>query len=137
MQGQTLWDTLTFCPAGKWLLWIAARRRNPGVRVASVTIGTDSQQALRLTLCPTGDEDTSWYRQIPGPARALPGSVDLPVHGWWTPPVGTMDRNLRNMLVVSFGFLLLFTAFGGLQNLQVRVHTRSCGLGLREPLWSL
>lgn len=30
-----------------------------------------------------------------------------------------MDRSLRNVLVVSLGFLLLFTAYGGLQNLQV------------------
>lgn len=31
-----------------------------------------------------------------------------------------MDKYLKNVLVVSFGFLLLFTAFGGLQSLQVR-----------------
>lgn len=36
----------------------------------------------------------------------------------------TMDRGLRNVLVVSLGFLLLFTAYGGLQNLQVRGHGR-------------
>lgn len=30
-----------------------------------------------------------------------------------------MDKYLKNVLVVSFGFLLLFTAFGGLQSLQV------------------
>ncbi|XP_042109654.1 protein unc-93 homolog A isoform X4 [Ovis aries] len=29
-----------------------------------------------------------------------------------------MERNLKNVLVVSFGFLLLFTAYGGLQSLQ-------------------
>lgn len=31
-----------------------------------------------------------------------------------------ISRNLKNVLVVSVGFLLLFTAYGGLQNLQVR-----------------
>lgn len=30
-----------------------------------------------------------------------------------------MERGLKNVLVVSLGFLLLFTAYGGLQNLQV------------------
>lgn len=30
-----------------------------------------------------------------------------------------MERNLKNVLVISFGFLLLFTAYGGLQSLQV------------------
>lgn len=35
-----------------------------------------------------------------------------------------MDRSLRNVLVVSLGFLLLFTAYGGLQSLQVRVCDR-------------
>ncbi|KAG8504737.1 hypothetical protein J0S82_015865 [Galemys pyrenaicus] len=30
-----------------------------------------------------------------------------------------MDPSLRNVLVLSFGFLLLFTAYGALQNLQV------------------
>lgn len=34
--------------------------------------------------------------------------------------VGTMDRSLRNVLVVALGFLLLFTAYGGLQSLQVQ-----------------
>ncbi|KAK2531461.1 hypothetical protein Q9233_005713 [Columba guinea] len=29
-----------------------------------------------------------------------------------------MERNLKNVLVISFGFLLLFTAYGGLQSLQ-------------------
>lgn len=38
---------------------------------------------------------------------------------------GTMDRNLKNILVVSFGFLLLFTAYGGLQSLQVSLHPHS------------
>lgn len=34
---------------------------------------------------------------------------------------GTMlSRNLKNVLVVSVGFLFLFMAAGGLQNLQVR-----------------
>lgn len=30
-----------------------------------------------------------------------------------------MEKELKNVLAVSFGFLLLFTAYGGLQNLQV------------------
>lgn len=30
-----------------------------------------------------------------------------------------ISRNLKNVLVVSVGFLLLFMAYGGLQNLQV------------------
>lgn len=34
-----------------------------------------------------------------------------------------LSRNLKNVLVVSVGFLFLFMAAGGLQNLQVReVH---------------
>lgn len=36
-----------------------------------------------------------------------------------------MERNLKNVLVVSFGFLLLFTAYGGLQSLQVGVRRPS------------
>ena len=39
-------------------------------------------------------------------------------------------RNLKNVLVVSFGFLSLFTAYEGLQSLQVirtfPVHTCVC-----------
>lgn len=31
-----------------------------------------------------------------------------------------LSRNLKNVLVVSVGFLFLFMAAGGLQNLQVR-----------------
>lgn len=31
-----------------------------------------------------------------------------------------INRNLKNTLVISVGFLFLFTASGGLQNLQVR-----------------
>ncbi|KAF3831273.1 hypothetical protein GH733_000165 [Mirounga leonina] len=34
-----------------------------------------------------------------------------------------MERSLKNVLVVSFGFLLLFTAYGGLQSLQVSENT--------------
>lgn len=30
-----------------------------------------------------------------------------------------MERNLKNVLVISFGFFFLFTAYGGLQSLQV------------------
>ncbi|KAM8788027.1 protein unc-93 homolog A [Rhynchonycteris naso] len=40
-----------------------------------------------------------------------------------------MDRSLRNVLVVSLGFLLLFTAYGGLQNLQSSLY-REEGLGV-------
>ncbi|XP_066228971.1 protein unc-93 homolog A [Saccopteryx leptura] len=40
-----------------------------------------------------------------------------------------MDRSLRNVLVVSLGFLLLFTAYGGLQNLQSSLY-REDGLGV-------
>ncbi|XP_027699363.1 protein unc-93 homolog A isoform X1 [Vombatus ursinus] len=40
-----------------------------------------------------------------------------------------MERNLKNVLVVSFGFLLLFTAFGGLQNLQSSLNYQD-GLGV-------
>lgn len=38
---------------------------------------------------------------------------------------GTMERNLKNVLVLSLGFLLLFTAYGGLQSLQVGVRRPS------------
>ncbi|XP_075059590.1 protein unc-93 homolog A-like [Mixophyes fleayi] len=40
-----------------------------------------------------------------------------------------MDRYLKNILVVSFGFLLLFTAFGGLQSLQSSLNADE-GLGV-------
>uniref|UniRef100_A0A3Q2I3J5 Protein unc-93 homolog A n=1 Tax=Equus caballus TaxID=9796 RepID=A0A3Q2I3J5_HORSE len=40
-----------------------------------------------------------------------------------------MESSLKNVLVVSFGFLLLFTAFGGLQNLQSSLY-REEGLGV-------
>ncbi|XP_058526643.1 protein unc-93 homolog A isoform X1 [Ochotona princeps] len=40
-----------------------------------------------------------------------------------------MERSLRNVLVVSLGFLLLFTAYGGLQNLQSSLHSEA-GLGV-------
>ncbi|XP_031535741.1 protein unc-93 homolog A isoform X1 [Vicugna pacos] len=40
-----------------------------------------------------------------------------------------MDRSLRNVLVVSLGFLLLFTAYGGLQNLQSSLYSEA-GLGV-------
>lgn len=31
-----------------------------------------------------------------------------------------MERTLRNVLVMALGFLLLYTAYGGLKSLQVR-----------------
>ncbi|XP_004702137.1 protein unc-93 homolog A [Echinops telfairi] len=40
-----------------------------------------------------------------------------------------MDPSLKNVLVVSFGFLLLFTAYGGLQNLQSSLNSEE-GLGV-------
>uniref|UniRef100_G1RLQ6 Protein unc-93 homolog A n=1 Tax=Nomascus leucogenys TaxID=61853 RepID=G1RLQ6_NOMLE len=40
-----------------------------------------------------------------------------------------MDRSLRNVLVISFGFLLLFTAYGGLQSLQSSLYSEE-GLGV-------
>ncbi|XP_075056800.1 protein unc-93 homolog A-like isoform X1 [Mixophyes fleayi] len=40
-----------------------------------------------------------------------------------------MDRYLKNILVVSFGFLLLYTAFGGLQSLQSSLNADE-GLGV-------
>ncbi|XP_053565142.1 protein unc-93 homolog A-like [Bombina bombina] len=40
-----------------------------------------------------------------------------------------MDKYLKNILVVSFGFLLLFTAFGGLQNIQSSLNADD-GLGV-------
>ncbi|XP_044531416.1 protein unc-93 homolog A-like [Gracilinanus agilis] len=40
-----------------------------------------------------------------------------------------MERHLKNVLVVSFGFLLLFTAYGALQNLQSSLNTEA-GLGV-------
>ncbi|XP_029420371.1 protein unc-93 homolog A isoform X2 [Nannospalax galili] len=43
--------------------------------------------------------------------------------------VHTMERSLKNVLVVSFGFLLLFTAYGGLQNLQSSLYSQN-GLGV-------
>lgn len=44
-----------------------------------------------------------------------------------------MERSLRNVLVVSLGFLLLFTAYGGLQNLQVGVCKRPGILPSERP----
>uniref|UniRef100_I3M042 Protein unc-93 homolog A n=1 Tax=Ictidomys tridecemlineatus TaxID=43179 RepID=I3M042_ICTTR len=40
-----------------------------------------------------------------------------------------MERSLRNVLMVSFGFLLLFTAYGGLQNLQSSLYSED-GMGV-------
>nr|XP_056709062.1 protein unc-93 homolog A-like [Euleptes europaea] len=40
-----------------------------------------------------------------------------------------MEKYLKNILVVSFGFLLLFTAYGGLQSLQSSLHSEN-GLGV-------
>ncbi|XP_041064955.1 protein unc-93 homolog A [Carcharodon carcharias] len=40
-----------------------------------------------------------------------------------------IDRSTKNILIVSFGFLLLFTAFGGLQSIQSSLNSDR-GLGL-------
>ncbi|XP_035279237.1 protein unc-93 homolog A [Anguilla rostrata] len=40
-----------------------------------------------------------------------------------------MSRNLKNVLVVSFGFLSLFTAYGGLQSLQSSLNSAD-GMGV-------
>ncbi|XP_029452830.1 protein unc-93 homolog A [Rhinatrema bivittatum] len=40
-----------------------------------------------------------------------------------------MGKHLKNIIIVSFGFLLLFTAFGGLQSLQSSLN-QSEGLGV-------
>ncbi|KAG9347512.1 hypothetical protein JZ751_005080, partial [Albula glossodonta] len=40
-----------------------------------------------------------------------------------------MSRNLKNVLVVSFGFLSLFTAYGGLQSLQSSLNSEA-GMGV-------
>ncbi|CAH7305860.1 Unc93a [Phodopus roborovskii] len=40
-----------------------------------------------------------------------------------------MEKNLKNVLVVSCGFFLLFTAYGGLQNLQSSLYSEN-GLGV-------
>ncbi|XP_067845319.1 protein unc-93 homolog A-like [Heptranchias perlo] len=40
-----------------------------------------------------------------------------------------IDRDTKNVLVVSFGFLMLFTAFGGLQSIQSSLNSDQ-GLGL-------
>uniref|UniRef100_A0A8C3RFP7 Protein unc-93 homolog A n=1 Tax=Cyanoderma ruficeps TaxID=181631 RepID=A0A8C3RFP7_9PASS len=40
-----------------------------------------------------------------------------------------MEKNLKNVLVISFGFLLLFTAYGGLQSLQSSLNSEE-GLGV-------
>ncbi|XP_060548310.1 protein unc-93 homolog A isoform X2 [Pantherophis guttatus] len=40
-----------------------------------------------------------------------------------------MDSYLKNILVISFGFTFLFTAYGGLQNLQSSLHSEE-GLGV-------
>uniref|UniRef100_A0A8C9BWE8 Protein unc-93 homolog A n=1 Tax=Phocoena sinus TaxID=42100 RepID=A0A8C9BWE8_PHOSS len=40
-----------------------------------------------------------------------------------------MERGLKNILVLSFGFLLLFTAYGGLQTLQSSLYSEE-GLGV-------
>jgi len=50
-----------------------------------------------------------------------------------------MERNLKNVLVIAFGFLLLFTAYGGLQSLQVSGASSSSwqrvGLEMHLPKW--
>ncbi|XP_060609709.2 protein unc-93 homolog A-like isoform X1 [Anolis sagrei] len=40
-----------------------------------------------------------------------------------------MEKHLKNILIVSFGFFFLFTAYGGLQNLQSSLHSVK-GLGV-------
>ncbi|KAK9411735.1 protein unc-93A-like [Crotalus adamanteus] len=40
-----------------------------------------------------------------------------------------MDSYLKNVIVISFGFTFLFTAYGGLQNLQSSLHSEE-GLGV-------
>ncbi|XP_062981490.1 protein unc-93 homolog A [Elgaria multicarinata webbii] len=40
-----------------------------------------------------------------------------------------MEKTLKNILVISFGFLFLFTAYGGLQSLQSSLHSDE-GLGV-------
>ncbi|XP_074046399.1 protein unc-93 homolog A-like [Macrotis lagotis] len=40
-----------------------------------------------------------------------------------------MERNLKNVLVIAFGFLFLFTAYGALQNLQSSLNNAE-GLGV-------
>ncbi|NXQ58864.1 UN93A protein, partial [Anthoscopus minutus] len=40
-----------------------------------------------------------------------------------------MERNLKNVLVISFGFLFLFTAYSGLQSLQSSLNSEE-GLGV-------
>uniref|UniRef100_A0A8D0G4F8 Protein unc-93 homolog A n=1 Tax=Sphenodon punctatus TaxID=8508 RepID=A0A8D0G4F8_SPHPU len=40
-----------------------------------------------------------------------------------------MEKNLKNVVVISFGFLLLFTAYGGLQSLQSSLHSDG-GMGV-------
>nr|XP_006122982.1 protein unc-93 homolog A isoform X1 [Pelodiscus sinensis]XP_006122983.1 protein unc-93 homolog A isoform X1 [Pelodiscus sinensis]XP_025040355.1 protein unc-93 homolog A isoform X1 [Pelodiscus sinensis] len=40
-----------------------------------------------------------------------------------------MESNLKNVLIISFGFLLLFIAYGGLQSLQSSLHSEE-GLGV-------
>uniref|UniRef100_A0A8C3VEP4 Protein unc-93 homolog A n=1 Tax=Catharus ustulatus TaxID=91951 RepID=A0A8C3VEP4_CATUS len=40
-----------------------------------------------------------------------------------------MERNLKNVLVISFGFFFLFTAYGGLQSLQSSLNSEE-GLGV-------
>ncbi|OWK01900.1 UNC93A [Cervus elaphus hippelaphus] len=40
-----------------------------------------------------------------------------------------MERNLKNVLLLSLGFLLLFTAYGGLQSLQSSLYSEE-GLGV-------
>lgn len=67
-------------------------------------------------------------RPIPAPAAPVQGAPRLRVRAGPAPAARTMDRSLRNVLVVSLGFLLLFTAYGGLQSLQVRAPaTRRLG----------
>lgn len=46
-----------------------------------------------------------------------------------------ISRNTKNVLVVSFGFLLLFTAYGGLQSLQVTIKNKDgFALGKKDLL---
>ncbi|XP_053770318.1 protein unc-93 homolog A isoform X3 [Desmodus rotundus] len=67
---------------------------------------------------------------VAGEERAA--ALDTPricVLGGPAPATSTMDRSLRNVLVVSLGFLLLFTAYGGLQSLQSSLYSEE-GLGV-------
>ncbi|KAL6040887.1 hypothetical protein STEG23_037863, partial [Scotinomys teguina] len=61
----------------------------------------------------------SWKYKLTYPLTSTGGNTSVCI----------MEKNLKNILVVSCGFFLLFTAYGGLQNLQSSLYSED-GLGV-------